>query len=273
MLRPALLQSLVAFAVLTPTAVLGQGRPPAAAQQPLSFDGTLQGLQPGVLLVVNEGGEQWLVKAPARPENIIYQASAHPSWLQPGMYVQFKGTFDQRGQAVKPVAQLTVITPKADTRIGAFPDASIGAGAPDLFGDPKPAASNPKPRQPTTVDLNVTGRLAGFENGKMRVAAGNAVVEAQLTDDASISVELSNYALARVGDKVSVNGWYLQKGQGYATRLLVRAAQPLAGAKKERVIVSAEERKKAFDALEDLSGGDDSPADNKPAGDAAPKVE
>ncbi len=274
-----LLRSVVVLSVVSPLFVQAQERPPAG-QQTLSLAGTLQGLQPGLLHVVNDGGEQWLVKAPTRTEDITYEASAHPSWLQPGMYVQFKGTFDQRGKSVKPVSQLTVITPHADTRIGAIPDTSLGVGAGDLFGEVKPVETNPKTQQPTTVALTVTGRLAGVENGVIRVTAGNAVVDAQLTSDAAIAVELSNYALARPGDKVSLSGWYLQKGQGYATRLLVRAAQPLGSPKKERVIVSPEERKKAFDALDDLSAGEDQPASgakpadgDKPASGAEPKKE
>ncbi|MBW3596982.1 MAG: hypothetical protein KY475_06870 [Planctomycetes bacterium] len=219
-----------------------------APKQNLSMDGVLQGVQAGLLQVVSEEGEPWLVKVEARPENVTYQASAEPGWLRPGMFVQFKGRFDNRGKAMAPVSQMTVFTPNAETRLGAYPDESLQATA-DLFGDEQ-AEPVAKP-QAETVALNVAGRLAGAEGGKMRIAAGNAVLEAELDEKPTILVELSNIALARQGDKVSVNGWYLQKGQAWANRLLVRAAAPLEGPKKERPI-SPEERKKALEALEAL---------------------
>lgn len=244
----------VVVVILAPVTAAAQKPPQGPPKQTMSMDGVLQGVQAGLLQVVSDGGEPWLVKVEAKPENITYQASADPSWLQAGMYVQFQGRFDHRGKAIAPVSQITVITPKADTRLGAFPDGSLDASG-ELFGEAKVETSS-KP-QPETYALTVAGRLAGVENGKIRVAAGNAVLDAELADKPTILVELGNYALARRGDKVSVNGWYLQKGQGWANRLLVRAAQPLTGPKKEpRVAVSPEERKKAFDALEDLSAGD-----------------
>jgi hypothetical protein len=67
---------------------------------------------------------------------------------------------------------------------------------------------------------------------------------------------MNNYALARPGDKVSVNGWYLHKGRGIANRLLVRAAQPLGSEKKERIAASPKERKQSLDVLNDISAGD-----------------
>jgi hypothetical protein len=172
------------------------------------------------------------------------------------MYVQFKGTFNKNGKSTAPISQVTVFTPSDSTPLGAFPDRAGEAAAGELF-----AESNPEPKakpkaQPEILPLNVAGRIAGVEQGKIRVAAGDAVIEAELAEKATISVDLNNIVLARPGDKVSVNGWYLQKGQGWATRLLVRAAQPLANPKKDRVVVSPEERKKALDALEDLSAGD-----------------
>jgi hypothetical protein len=230
----------------------------------LNLEGALQGLQPGLMQVVSEGGEPWLVKIEARGENVSYVATAHRSWLQPGMYVQLKGTFDRRGKAVAPLSQLTVFTPQANTQLGAVPEGGASGSANELFGEAKPQG-RPKPKaQPDTYNLAVVGRVAGLDDARIRVAAGAAVVEAELADQAVISVEMNNYALARPGDKVSVNGWYLQKGQGIANRLLVRAAQPLGSPKKERGAASPKERgaaspkegKQPLNPLDDLSAGD-----------------
>lgn len=247
----------LAFLLLAPGLCAAQNRQPNSAAGPqrqnFTLEGKLQGMPGGLLQVVNAAGEPWLVKVETGPENITYQALAHPTWLQPGMFVQFKGSFDPRGKATEPVSQLTIFTPKADTQLGAFPDSGSRLGG-ELFANTR---TQPKAKpQPEVASYSIVGRVAGWEHNKLRVAAGNATVETELADDATIDVELSNYALARVGDKVSVTGWYVQKGQGWANRILVRAAQPLGAPKKERVVVSSEERKKAFDALDDLSAGD-----------------
>jgi hypothetical protein len=225
-------------------------------REQMRVDGTLQGMQGNLLQLVTEGGDQWVVKVEAQPENITYQASAQPDWLQPGMYVQFHATFDQRGRATAPVSQLTVFTPNADTPLGAFPESGLNTGTNELFADTKPTQETKPKKPPEVVPLNVAGRLTGLERGKIRVAASNVTLEADLADDATIAVELNNYSLARMGDKISVNGWYVQKGHGLATVVLVRAAQPLGAVKKPRVAASPEDRKRAFDALEDLSAGE-----------------
>jgi hypothetical protein len=250
----------VALLALSPAAAPAQNkeRPGVPERQNLSLDGVLQGIQQGLLQVVSDGGEPWLIKVEARPDAVIYQASADAGWLQPGMYVQFEGTFNKHGKSTAPISQLTVFTPNESTPIGAFPDRAEAAGG-ELFADTRPEPPKARPKQPETLSLKVAGRVAGVEQRKIRVAAGDAVVEAELAEKADIAVDLNNIVLARPGDKVSVNGWYVQKGQGWANRLLVRAAQPLANPKKERVIVSAEERKKALDALDDLSAGDAAP--------------
>jgi hypothetical protein len=224
-------------------------------RQNLSLDGVLQGFHQGLLQVVSDGGEPWLIRVEARPDAIAYQASAEPGWLQPGMYVQFRGVFNKHGKSTAPISQLRVFTPSDSTPLGAFPERAAEAGG-ELFAETRPEPKAKPKAQPETVSLNVAGRVAGVEQGKIRVAAGDAVVEAELGEKAAISVDLNNLVLARPGDKISVNGWYVQKGQGWGNRLLVRAAQPLASVKKERIAVSAEDRKKAFDALDDLSAGD-----------------
>jgi hypothetical protein len=252
MTRNALSLLAALLLALCPALAAGQDRskaPGGAPKQNLSMDGVLQGMQGGLLQVVSDGGEPWLVKVEAKAENITYQASAEPGWLRPGMYVQLEGRFDKRGKATAPVSQMTVFTPNQETRLGAYPEEGLKATS-DLFGDAKP--ETPSKRQPEAVSLKVAGRLAGVDGGKMRIAAGNAVLEAELAEKPTLLVELNNYALARPGDKVSVNGWYLQQGQAWANRLLVRAAEPLAPAKKERAVVSPEERKKALEALEEL---------------------
>jgi hypothetical protein len=249
----------VGLMLLTPAVAGAQNaeRPGVPERQTLSLDGVLQGAQQGLLQVVSDGGEPWLIKVEARPDAVTYQASADPGWLQPGMYVRFKGTFNKHGKSAAPVSEITVFTPNETTPLGAFPEQGPEAAGGELFADTKPEPkTKPKPAQPEALSLNVAGRVAGVEQGKIRVAAGDAVVEAALDEKAKVSVDLSNIALAKPGDKISVNGWYLQKGQGWANRLLVRAAQPLTKPKKERVIVSPEDRKKAFDALDDLSAGD-----------------
>lgn len=188
--------------------------------------GIVKGVRPGLLAIVNEQGEQWLVKAPDRPQSISFVASANRSWLRPGMLVKFKNTFDAKGRPAALVRQLEVISLRADTQLGLIPDAKFGGGAAGLFTSDEPEK---KRSAPETMSFTIVGTLRGFKDGNMLVAAGGTPVQSQLDEKASISVDVSDYSLAREGDSVQVNGWYYlgHRDRVFSTQLSISSKQKL----------------------------------------------
>ncbi|MBI2478806.1 MAG: hypothetical protein HYV60_09275 [Planctomycetia bacterium] len=188
--------------------------------------GVVKGVRPGVLAIVTEQGEQWLVKVPDRPQDVSFVASANRSWLRPGMLVKFKNTFDAKGRPVALVRQLEVISLRTDTQLGLIPDSNLGGAATGLFSSDEPVK---KQAAPETKSFTVTGTLRGYKDGNILVAAGSTSVQSQLDEKASISVDVSDYTLARDGDSVQLNGWYFlgQRDRVFSNRLTISSTQKL----------------------------------------------
>ncbi len=167
--------------------------------------GTVKGVRPGFVAVTSEQGQQWVVKVPDRPQSISFVASAHRNWLRPNMLVKFKNTFDAKGKPVALVRQLEVITLRPDTKLGLIPDSRLAAGGGGLFSNDEPSK---RPSAPETMSFTVAGKLRALKDDKILVAAGTSAVQSQLDENATISVDISDYSLAREGDTVRFQGWY-----------------------------------------------------------------
>ena len=246
--------------------------------------GTVKQVARGVMHVVSEEGEQWLVRVDARPQDITYMATADASFVKPRMFVRFTSKLSKRGQATEPVTSLTIFTPREGYDVGVRPTAGEGtdAGDPDegggtpsaaeLFGGEEGPEKKPKARANanSTPDENtdylVSGQVTKISRtGEMTIAARKATVKADLSEDAEVSLDMGNLALLRPGDKVEFRGWHLpnQKGQAIATKVTATAAQPLSGNGKKKPLAKAAEIEKPADT--------DKPAKaDKPAEDTDP---
>ena len=188
--------------------------------------GVVKGVRPGVLAILTEQGEQVLVKVPDRPQDVSFVGSANSSWLRPGMLVKFKNTFAAKGKPVATVRQLEVISLRAETQLGLIPDSQLGGGAAGLFSNDEPAK---KQSSPETMSFTVAGTLRGFKDGNILVVAGGTPVQSQLDAKATISVDVSDYSLAREGDSVQFNGWFYlgQRDRVFSNRLTISTPQKL----------------------------------------------
>lgn len=227
----------------------------ALPRENVTAKGVVKGVRPGVLAIVTEQGEQWLVKVPDRPQDVSFVASANRSWLRPGMLVKFKNTFDVKGKPVALVRQLEVISLRADTQLGLIPDSKFGGAAAGLFSSDEPVK---KKSAPETMSFTVAGTLRGGKDGNILVVAGGVPVQSQLDEKASISVDVSDYTLAREGDSVQVTGWYYlgQRDRVFSNRLSISSTQKLGV--EEAVVKKASTKKElpkeddVEKALEDL---------------------
>lgn len=189
--------------------------------------GTIKGVRPGLLAVVSDEGDQILVKVEARPQDISFVAKAKPEWLQPGMLVRFKNTFDRKGKPLGAVQQLEVISVRNDTKLGLIPESKFSGAAKGLFSNAEPETKKQAPAK--TAAFTVAGKLRTIKGGKMVVMAGRTAVQSNLADDAKISVDLADYSLASQGDKVQINGWRYasQKNRVVARQLSISSERKL----------------------------------------------
>jgi hypothetical protein len=242
------------FVMLLASTVIGQEN--GVPREDVRAKVTIKGVRPGLLAVVSEQGEEWLVKIDARPQDISYVAAAELNWLRPGMLVRFKNTFDSKGKPLALVDQLEVITLRPDTQLGLIPDSKLGGGG--LFADtdePQKKAS-----APDSASFTVAGKLRGLKNGTMLVAAGRVMVQSKLSDKAKVSVDISDYSLARDGDLAELTGWYYlgQKNRVFARSLKISSQSKL-GAEdaskanlKKKKGVDKDEKDDVKKKLEDL---------------------
>jgi hypothetical protein len=191
--------------------------------QPQKFEikGKISGLAPGLIQVAAENGELWVVKVDANLKEIKLTASAEPSWLQKGMFVEFENRFNARGQAVTAVTELKVFTPDAKTLFGATP---LAEKSEELVA----------PAVQQTMRMKVTGRLAAYKDDKITVLAGNTPVVVTLAPILTISIDANDYRLSRPGDTIHVTGKYFVKGQGLADRIEIKGEGLYEGDKRRK---------------------------------------
>ena len=193
-----------------------------SGRENVRLSGTLQGLRPGMMQVASDDGVQWIFQIQAKPQDIIYQATAEPEWVRPGMLVRFSGRFNKQGEAEQPISEITVFTPREGSRIGIFPESALNTEG--LFESPD---AEPTPSDGYSSYL-VSGRFMGMKAGKMQVVAGRSL-QVDVAENVEVQVDVSDYTLAKPGDKVEVGGWFMrgQPGRGMAERLSITAAEPL----------------------------------------------
>ena len=79
----------------------------------------------------------------------------------------------------------------------------------------------------------IAGRVTAYHAGKLQLTTGNAVIKAEVAPDAQVDLKLSDYSLARKGDRVTVSGQTIPKsGLVQATIVKIAAAEPLGGGAK-----------------------------------------
>jgi hypothetical protein len=198
-----------------------RGQFPQPQPQKFEIKGKISGLRPGFIQVKTGKGELWVVKVDANLKEIKLDGSAEPSWLQPGMFVEFDNRFDGRGQPVTAVTELKVFSPNAKTQFGVAPLAER-------------AEEGIPPANPQTIDMRITGRLMAYKNDKISVMAGNTPVLVKLAPILTITVELNDYRLSRPGDTIHVTGKYFVKGQGLADRIEIKGEGLYEGDKRKK---------------------------------------
>jgi hypothetical protein len=221
------------------------------------WTGKLKGLAPRVLQVESDKGERWLVAVEARPQEVSFQGSATPDFLRPGMLVQFRASIDKKGEAQDEIGEIKVVTQRMGIQLGLQADGGVAGGGLFESNDDDGNKKKKKVRGDASPFL-VTGTLRSIKDGKMYVAAG-PTVKAELSDNCQVSLDISDFSLAREGDNVEIEGWrYVnQSNQIYARRLTITADKPLGiDEKKRRPIAKSDEKKPEDKKAEDKKAED-----------------
>jgi hypothetical protein len=246
------ISSLVALLALlgmpsaTSAQVYGEGARRQQQEVPrenMQASGTVKGLQRGMIHLVTDAGDQWLVQVQAtRPQDVSFTGTAEPSFVKPGMWVRFQTKLSRRGDAAEPIDSVEVFTPREGYQAGVYADAASGGSgnAANLFGDdPQPEAkpkTKPKANDEDTV-YTVAGQVSKISrSGELTINAAGTSVKAKLADEAKVRLDMAVLTFLREGDKIEVSGWHPagQKGRAIATQVSASAAQPLADNSKKK---------------------------------------
>ncbi|MFN0019811.1 MAG: hypothetical protein ACKVP0_16260 [Pirellulaceae bacterium] len=240
--------SLALIAGLLPSlSALGQN----LEREQLNVAGTLKGVAPGAIQVEVSEKEVWILKVEAKPEDVTFSGTAEKSFLQPGMFLEFRSPVNKRGMVLEPVANLIVFTPSEARLPGVQADGDLGGGAPvfkEEKGEKKPDPKEKKAAKPKADDTVylVRGAITKVgRGGDITVSADGAQVKFNLAEDCKISVEVNELSFVAPGDKVTVQGWYIkdQPGEGAASKIEVSAAKPLTSGVKKKPTKPVKETK------------------------------
>jgi hypothetical protein len=190
-------------------------------------EGKIKAMARGLIHVVGEDGQQWLVTVEAKPQDISFQATSTPAFLRPGMLVQFKATLDKKGEAAGPITEIKVIAPRAGVQLGLQQEGGFTGG--ELFASDDASSDKKKKRIVENKQYQVSGMLKGIKDRKLQVAASGGIVRGELAENCGVSIDISDYSLAREGDPITLQGWHIagKPDQIHATNLVITAEKPL----------------------------------------------
>ena len=233
----------------------GQRDAPPVQMATLTASATVKGVQPRLLHVTVQGGQDWLVSVPDQYERFVFEATATTRWLQPRMPVRFNADVpvEQRRREIvlkEPVESLTVAPLRPDVGVGVFPE-EFGQQQDNLFAssedDEKKDAAH---REPKKVPCLIVGQVVDNKQGRVRVAAGPFTIRLELAPGADISVQWHDVQWVRPGDKAEISARYLpgQVGQAQGQQITVTAAQALDLEEKPGRRASARQEKRGSKA-------------------------
>lgn len=134
---------------------------------------------------------------------------AEPNFLRPGLLVQFTGTIQGRGTVAEPIEEITIFTPRDGYSIGVV----------DEDGDSK-RDDGPK---------KIAGQLKSIKNGKITVVAGKQTIKAELVEEPTVQIDISDYSLAAPGDEITISGLGLDRTKIEATGIEIQLTEKLRG--------------------------------------------
>ena len=200
------------FAILVAVLVTLSARTSSAADPPVAagsananmvakIKGTIKGFQRGVLLVTRDDGTDVMVQPPAKATSFTFVAEAKPAFLQRGMLVRFKGSFNANGVPTAPINKIEIFQP---INLKSIPGHSREAFTPGVHPEDKHGKKNAG-----VANDQIVGTFTGvYPNGTVFVKAGNVPVTATVVPNVQLQIRYNNLSLVKEGDAISVAGFY-----------------------------------------------------------------
>ena len=167
-----------------------------------NFSGKLVSFKRGTLIVTRDDGTEMTVALPDSATDFNFIAKAKPPYLQRGMLIRFKGTFNQAGQAQGEIKKVEIFQPPA----GKLRGHQREMYAPGIYPVERLDDGQPPPQ---VAEVRVVGGIVGFDpSGVMSVMVGRQTLQVPVANDAQFEIRLNNMTLAKEGDPVKVDGFY-----------------------------------------------------------------
>ena len=236
--------------------------------QPIRTVGTLVLAGQNQIQISTNTNQKILVMVGPTAE-VSVTGTAEQDYLKSGVSVEFVAEVEKTRTVKEKISHLLVITLTTDQPAGLFPpesatptkkgekgngekakpfapDAGIGDAAPtkggrknanplgnDMFADKPDKAQKKSPQFPGT--FTVRGTIKMCKDGKITVLAGHgSTIKAELADDATIDVDLTDFRAAQRDDRVTVDGFASQARPDMvmAKSIKIELANPLSGGKE-----------------------------------------
>jgi len=209
---------------LAPAALAQQAQQPTPLPKDFNVKGEFEGISGNYMKCILNGNPT-LVHFNDKSK-VKVTGTATPEFLDKGMFVQFKGTFDRHGKGTEPIKEFVIFTPDANNSVGA---AESGGNA---FDETAPGKKKGPP--PATAMYDVAGRITVAHKNLITVDCGNMKIRAEIAPDATVKLDSSDLSWASSGDLVSVKGTVDQPPRGYALAadVSIKLSTPLAPRKK-----------------------------------------
>jgi hypothetical protein len=182
--------------------------PPQQQQQPIPFakiSGKVTNLQPGAISVATDE-RSYIVRLDLRQTRVTVVGEGTLDALKRGVLVQFESLLNrQLTLAQAPIEKLTILSPSARSTPGVISDT---------------------PKDPTKP-FTVRGTISRVVGPQLTVAASRKPVRAELAEEASVEVEVSDFSLVAIGDKIDVQGAEVNPGLVHATDVKITLSKPL----------------------------------------------
>lgn len=215
-------------------------------QEKVMSTGTVKALVPGRLQITNSDGAEWVVALAPRAE-VFVTGTATSDFLKPGMLVRFSGKFNKKGETVDPIKTFTVYTPRVDWNAQRRPqreeasNPALTEATKNLFKleseEPKKPVKPMRPvkeKLPDTFDVASAGPISSIKNGKLQVRAPEAAFKIDIAEDATVNLDVSDYSLAKPGDRIEIEGYAnpMDATQIMATKVTIRLTDTIGETKK-----------------------------------------
>lgn len=216
----------------------------------VQLDGTVTALKPGpdnsgVFEIKASDKKTYFVKVEPKKTKIKVAGTALPNFLKPGLFVRFTA-FLTRNAVKEPVSSMQLFIPEEGYQTGVFKD-------------------NPEDKK---SDSLVAAQIKSIKNGKlMMLSVGNQQIKVTLADECEIEVEVSDFTLARPGDKIEVKGRVVEEpDQVAANDVDITLVEPLSAPEddKKKKPARAAKKKPAAEEKDEAAEEDEKKDDKTP---------